>query len=556
MKTYPFTYCLNPRRITNPYTYETMVVPCLHCAACEQKKASRYIFQIDCEAETALASFLVTLTYANSYIPRAYVYEDPMSIQRQLITGEHVPFWTMCDMETGEILGQVDYPYEKYNDLQRKCELFGYLPYIRYSDLQSYIHRLNERISRRFGRGAVRFFACAEYSPEHFRPHFHIIPFVYNPELLKITHKLSEFPEWTYPYRKVDVGGKIVKQRVSADAPLTEFEFHLRDCWQFGIVDTLKVSEGSPASYVAGYVNSSVPVPPFFTLPSTKCRCSHSRFLGREVFRKALADVFQSEPRDLIRRSLFLDGEYNEVDLPASYYSAVYPKCKGFASLNGESLFRVYKLYAECLDYYGKGCSCLTYAKLVASDLVDCFLTKKTDLYSYSKKRVEFLEYFYSSSRMDTDPPQYSDYILTDEFKHLVFRIYTELLCSYRFLTNASFMHRWYIKNRSYTLSFSVFSRAYLSKLVDFHKTIEMMHLESWYDMMSKYELPDTDDSVSDDVLLNSDYRYFYNNTNYDFNEFKNTLAYREFQSDVMNNARRRVKHKKQNDKNKFFLYG
>lgn len=94
----PFCKCLHPKRITNPYTHESMVVPCGHCEACTLAKNSRYAFQCDLESYVSRHTLFITLTYANRFIPRATIVD---SLER--------PFGNdLVDKETGEILGAAD----------------------------------------------------------------------------------------------------------------------------------------------------------------------------------------------------------------------------------------------------------------------------------------------------------------------------------------------------------------------------------------------------------------------------------------------------------------
>ena len=72
---YPFTYCQHPQRIKNSYTGEELVVPCGHCTACSMNKSARLAFQCDCEAKVSKYVIFVTLTYANTYIPRMRAFE-------------------------------------------------------------------------------------------------------------------------------------------------------------------------------------------------------------------------------------------------------------------------------------------------------------------------------------------------------------------------------------------------------------------------------------------------------------------------------------------------
>ena len=65
----PFT-CLHPNYVVNPYTHQKVAAYCGECAACVARKARRYETQIQLEAQNSAAVLFVTLTYANSYVPK------------------------------------------------------------------------------------------------------------------------------------------------------------------------------------------------------------------------------------------------------------------------------------------------------------------------------------------------------------------------------------------------------------------------------------------------------------------------------------------------------
>lgn len=110
----PFCKCLHPKRITNPYTHESMVVPCGHCEACTLAKNSRYAFQCDLESYVSRHTLFITLTYANRFIPRATIVD---SLER--------PFGNdLVDKETGEILGAADLSSTDIDRLLNKFYLF------------------------------------------------------------------------------------------------------------------------------------------------------------------------------------------------------------------------------------------------------------------------------------------------------------------------------------------------------------------------------------------------------------------------------------------------
>ena len=76
IKDYPFTKCLNPRKIINPYSHQTLVVPCGKCRACALNKDSRNSFLCSLESLSHKYCMFVTLTFANRFIPRAIIYSS------------------------------------------------------------------------------------------------------------------------------------------------------------------------------------------------------------------------------------------------------------------------------------------------------------------------------------------------------------------------------------------------------------------------------------------------------------------------------------------------
>ena len=210
----PFCKCLHPKRITNPYTHESMVVPCGHCEACTLAKNSRYAFQCDLESYVSRHTLFITLTYANRFIPRATIVD---SLER--------PFGNdLVDKETGEILGAADLSSTDIDRLLNKFYLFGDVPYLRKTDLQLFFKRFRYYVSKKLPCEKVRYFAVGEYGPVHFRPHYHILLFTNSEQIPKV----------------------------------------LRQChdksWKLGRSD-FQASRGGAASYVASYVNSSCSTP-------------------------------------------------------------------------------------------------------------------------------------------------------------------------------------------------------------------------------------------------------------------------------------------------------
>ena len=159
----PTCRCLNPQRIVNPYTGQSMIVPCGHCKACVINKNMRMSFQCDLESMSNKYTVFITLTYANRYIPRA-----------QFVDSLDRPFDAdLVDKETGELFGAVGMNEERRAALLEKLYLFGDVPYLRKSDLQKFFKRFRY-YAKKYTKEKVRYFAVGEYGPVHFRPHYHI----------------------------------------------------------------------------------------------------------------------------------------------------------------------------------------------------------------------------------------------------------------------------------------------------------------------------------------------------------------------------------------------
>ena len=526
-KEYPFSYCLNPQRIVNPYNGETLVVPCGHCEACAQVKSSRYVFQLNCECEASMYNYFVTLTFANRFIPR-------MVVSRNLVCQDKtVSGFNLYDYYSGVHLGKFDYS-KNIDALLEKCHLFGSLPYLDKTHAQRFIKRVREKLRT---RGlSVRFFLSGEYSPNTFRPHFHIIFSSDCSELNRITAKLGDFPEWTWSRNEEFLFTK--------ESPVTLLEQVVRESWPYGIVDFQTVESGQAAKYVAGYVNGSCNLPSCFLLPGIRPFCTHSQRLGRNVFFSSLRQIFEGQPRELIKRSLFLADDYREVTLPVHYFSSVFPRCPSFNNRTHESIVRYYRIFREISACYGlsEDSSCWQVSKFLVKSIIDSRLLRIPLKNEFLSNLIDellpydvFLQY----------QKRYSDASSVDLKAALLHRCYTFLAPSSIVLKNCISLASYYKRCRCLWNTPQKVFNVYISRLIEFHSVAQQFRLTSFYESMSKYSPPDLD--------CTDDYIYFYNNGEYTMEELKETYIFREFASNVHNIAREHVKHKYQNDLNQIF---
>lgn len=492
----PFCKCLSPKRIINPYTHETMTVPCGHCQACTLAKNSRYAFQCDLESYTAKHTVFITLTYANRFIPRATFVD---SIER--------PFGNdLVDKETGEILGASDLKDYEIERLLNKFYLFGDVPYLRKSDLQLFFKRLRYYVTKRCPSEKVRYFACGEYGPVHFRPHFHILLFLQSDEALQV-----------------------------CSAAVSE-------AWTLGRVDC-QLSKGKCSSYVASYVNSSCTLPKVFKLPAVCPFNVHSQRLGEGFLACQREKVYSSTPEQFIKRSLVINGKYKEFDVWRSAYSYFFPKCKGYVDKSSRERSYSYGVYDTARRLFPSAKTAFDLAKEIAAYIYYFHASKSTyclDMFgccSDQSSLYELATYF-----RDADVLTYD--IDSVEMCRYVHRIYNELLVSKHFL--------YFVCDRP-----SLSERKRKLQLIDeFYSRLDYMHLTKFFENQQLFY---ESDLIGDDDLMsysweNSYYPYFYDNVYVTSEMFKKTPVYRQFDNDIKKLFNDRIKHKKLNDLNKIFI--
>lgn len=394
MENYPFTKCLHPQRVHNNYTHETYVLPCGRCEYCLMQKGRRYSTLCQLEAKSHEYQMFVTLTYANYALPVMQVmhinrYKDPIGVVCDTKSNPVLVDVTKNTSTMGEILGECCSGPLQVSSISRKCNLpVGLLPHLSKYDLQLFIKRLRKKISK-YSNEKVRYFACGEYGPIHFRPHYHLSLWFSDPKIYDN-----------------------IRQDILA-------------CWQFGRVDVQK-SLGKSSNYVAKYLNSYSSLPRVFQESKTKPFILHSQHLGEMVFRQSREEVYALSPREFIKRGIFLDGAYSEFTMWRSFKTYFFPKCKGFASFTFLERRYAYTVYAKVRDWTKK-----TLISEQASYILDTIfgVASKfgTDILHIDYDINLLLKYFLTQCNIN--PYLYADY---DKYYS---RIYSILRLSKHFLS-------------------------------------------------------------------------------------------------------------------------
>lgn len=493
--------CLNPKRIVNPYTHQTMFVPCGHCQACSLTRNNHLSLLCDLEAKCHKYCMFITLTYANRYIPRAKFVD---SIDR--------PFG--CDLvdADGEIIAPVEISHVQREKLLEKFYLFGDVPYLRKSDLQKFFKRFRF-YARKITDAKVRYFACGEYGPVHFRPHFHILLYFSDETLFQACEQI------------------------------------VLESWPFGRVD-VQTSRGNCSSYVASYVNSSVFVPQVFKTRSIRPFCVHSQKLGQGILQGQRKEIYALPAEQVIKRSIVVNEKYREFNMWRSYYAYYFPKCRGYFGKSSHERTYAYRVYDYARKVFPDCQSTLDLARRIAYCCYYFpFSNKENDLCYTEKITRDLLRYFYDSdvlelSFAEIDGSVRSISIYDDCFDLYVHRIYIELLLSKHFL--------YFVCDNQ-----SVHEIMRKVKIIEeFYKQLDYMNLTSFFENQSAFfesDLIGSDDIMKDD-FDNNFYPYFYDNVSFNLADYKATPAFKVMASKSLSDFEARCKHKKLNDINKLLF--
>lgn len=478
----PFN-CLNPKRITSPYTGEVMIVPCGKCKACTLHKNNRLAFQCDLEEQSHKYCVFITLTYANRFIPRMY-------FKRTIV--DQFPSFDFFDKETDEFLGTRSLYQDYIDELLKKTYLFGDIPYLRKRDLQLFFKRLRKYYAK-ITDSKLRYFACGEYGPVHYRPHFHILLYFDDKRILQV------------------------------------LEQALLSSWPLGRVDA-SLSRGNCSSYVSSYVNSTCTLPEVFTLDATSTFSCHSRFLGCGVLQDERKKVYEITTDEFIRRSTIRNGSVVEFNLWRSCYNAFFPKCKGYARFSSRERLYCYRAYFEAKKLFNEE-KPIDLARSIATYMYLFQDVSVIDGDDYDKPMTKFTSFIADLCNFH----QVRGYDRSSiQFQRFVLRIYNVLLLSNHFLT---FCCESFSESKS---------RLMLRKIDEFYSRLDYLHLVDFYENQSEYF--SSEYAVEDDVVL------FYDNAN-SVERIRSSQVYQLYTSEIGKQFENRIKHKKQNDMNKMFIY-
>lgn len=277
------------------------------------RKSSMNVLRVQAENKEHLYCKFITLTYDNNHIPRMYISRNDDYMYSRC--GHR---YTLVDSDYGNVLGYMD-SLSDYKTLCRKTESQD-LPFLRKYDLQLFFKRLRKYFTD-YGRkynipiGKIRYFACGEYGPKRFRPHYHIIL-------------------WT-----------------SCDEINMEIGKAVSSCWTLGRVAT-ETPFQDVSQYVAKYVNGSCPLPSIFKWFETKPFSVHSLHLGESIFQAEREKIYELPYSEIVKRNLFINGSYTVVSMWRSLKTYYFPRCKEYHVFSTQQRYEAYTLIERVLQRF------------------------------------------------------------------------------------------------------------------------------------------------------------------------------------------------------------
>lgn len=335
--------CEHPQRIYNRYLDEMVTVPCGTCKTCQLNKSAKYSRLCSIEESYYKYCYFVTLTYSPEHLPVCrlveVVHKDDLAMYRDKFGSfvfnddcaddRYVTYRLVADSKDRPEYGNDMYSFpgiypmnsfalefpSHINKFFDKCNLGGYrCSYLCPSDLQKFLKRLRKNVSK-YTDSKIRYYACGEYGPEHYRCHWHLL-------LYFDDRKISE---------------NIIED--------------VRKSWKYGRVD-ISASRGKTASYVAGYVTNPSTLPAPLASRELRPRNYHSFCFGFKAFEQDKEAIYEKGLEYFNEKVHCLIGKYSTIQCPDRLRHYLFPRCAGYARKTYEELLRSYTIFQDCKSFF------------------------------------------------------------------------------------------------------------------------------------------------------------------------------------------------------------
>lgn len=348
------TSCLHPLRVRNKFTNEMVTVPCGKCSACTSKRAYIMEQRLNMERLSWKYCLFVTLTYDNDHLPLLTQPEQNVLIDvnpKRIHPIKGVKLVPVVD-ELHKIHCATSTDLVKTKQfIELQVNRFGGLPYLSSVDIQRFIKRLRITFERKYksyelqekNPPSIRYFACGEYGPTTFRPHYHLLLFF------------------------------------SSQFLAAYIQEYIRECWKYGFTDTSFVSECN-SSYVASYVNSVAHLPAIYQTASLRPFALFSKHpaLGTLAFDSDnLKEQFKS--CDITQTFLYSANKLPlTVPLWRTLQNRLYPQLPYYSEISDLHLRRLYGfINSSTFQNSDRTFGCFVQcAKLSNSDYIKTYIQK------------------------------------------------------------------------------------------------------------------------------------------------------------------------------------
>lgn len=170
--------CLHPIRLKKVcYGKEfTYFVPCGRCEVCLSKESNQWQIRLYEELKVCDNAIFVTLTYDSFHLPKDEEFSLSVDEAMQMEFEIHETY------DRFNLPGSISSLFEQYSVVDDDGSVRYQFPCPEKRDVQLFMKRLRKKCAI-LGFNNVRYFGISEYTPEHFRPHYHFVLFNVPPSL-------------------------------------------------------------------------------------------------------------------------------------------------------------------------------------------------------------------------------------------------------------------------------------------------------------------------------------------------------------------------------------
>ncbi|QXN75303.1 replication initiator protein [Microvirus mar62] len=529
------TFCQHPQKVYNKYTHEPVVVPCGVCPSCVLKRSSIQTNILCNYAEQFKYCYFVTLTYDNRFLPllRVQVAEmctdDPADVNcvpdvselrkddpnEYIFNFRVVPRTSYVKLKKSTVNRYFSDPDVEFNRILTPSEYIGlhdkfskrlwkkhHMPYLNARDLDLFLKRLRTY----YPDETIRYYACGEYGPKTFRPHWHLLLF-----------------------SNSEAFSKTILQNVPK-------------AWSYGRVDATQ-SRGFAAPYVSGYVNSFVSLPDLYLQMPRRFQPRSFHSIGFRRNPKFPDTVRLADIEEVA--SLCLDGVCSSrngyvftLKPDWSYLIRLFPRFEGAYSKSPQSLYQLLHAAKTAPERL----ICGGFSLLDSNPFL---VSSRDSILKFSREYMEYLNSFMLHDKRNLPQP---DVLIAD-----VCRLYAGVSLDdrvtvsrlYRFFLRCSKFFRTYGFDRYVEPNRSLFRVC--EHVIDFWRRYDYLRLVDFYHTL---------EDCNEKRLLGFYEKYYSKNVfkeddtfDPDVSDFSSMLSAR-----ALMKCRDKVKHKEVNDMYGIFI--